>query len=467
MGLQARLLAGLAVLVFAAIGSAGWLTVRVARAGLDADDEERARGMGDAAAAMIGRAGDENAAVAAARALVGLGGVTDVTVIDPSGRSLVGAANGDPGIELSRRSGAATTRRSGDILTIYAPVHESGGLVGAIRLRVQVDSHLDDAVGGSTRLLVAVTLFDGSLILIFVGLFVRSVVRPLGAMSTAAQRVAMGDLNAPTVAGGVGELGTLADSFNRMTTSLRAQRDSLAATREQVLAQEKLATVGRLAAGVAHEIGNPLTAVLGYVELLIADAPKSGLDRESLERIRSETSRIHRIVHDLLEYARPVADVVEPVDLAEVARTAMGLLRPQPRFRDVEIVGSLDGAPKVAASARRLLQVLLNLLLNAADAMGGSGTVTLAMERLDGDRVALEITDSGPGVPEADRTRIFDPFFTTKEPGRGSGMGLAVCRSIVRAFDGEVALVPSHEGARFRVTLPAYQTSSIGSAEAV
>jgi signal transduction histidine kinase len=189
---------------------------------------------------------------------------------------------------------------------------------------------------------------------------------------------------------------------------------------------------------VAHEIGNPLTAVLGYVELLLADTTDE-LSRDSLERIKSETARIHRIVHDLLEYARPVADVTEPVDLGAVVRTAIDLCRPQPRFRDVAIEAEVDGRPPVAASSRRLLQVLLNLLLNAADAIGGEGTITVAATALEDGRVALEVTDSGPGVPDDDRTRIFDPFFTTKEPGRGSGMGLAVCRSIVQAFAGEIA----------------------------
>ncbi len=480
MGLQARLLAGLAVLVFAAIGSAGWLTVRVARAGLEAEEEDRARGMGDAAAALLAQAGDEAQVVAAAKALAGLGGLAEVTVVDVNGRALVGAVGNDGAVAVARRGGATFTQRSGDLLTVYAPVRPAvlpsgarpvAARVAAVRLRVAVGSNLEEAVGGSTRLLVAVTLFDGSVILIFGWLFVRSVVRPLAAVSRAAQRVAEGELEGPPVEGGDGETRALADSFNRMTAALRAQRAGLAAAREQVLAQEKLATVGRLAAGVAHEIGNPLTAVLGYVEILLADAPEEpppqdggaedprsvSPSRDLLGRVKSETARIHRIVHDLLEYARPVADGVEPVDLAEVARTAIALARPQPRFRGVTIESALGGAPPVAASSRRLLQVLLNVLLNAADAIAGDGTVTLGIATLDGDRVALDVADTGPGVAQADRERIFDPFFTTKEPGRGTGMGLAVCRSLLQAFGGEIALVPSDKGARFRITLPAWR----------
>ncbi|MSP59657.1 MAG: sensor histidine kinase [Myxococcales bacterium] len=461
VGLQGRLLAGLAVLVFVAIGSAGWLTARVARVELDAAEEERARGMGDAAAALIGRAHDGDGGaearrarmIAAAGSVVGMAGVRDVAVLDESGKNVVGAA-GDPALELTLRGGAELARRDGDLLAVYVPLRaESGARIGAARLRITVGANLDEAVGGSNRLLLWITLFDGALILIFSALFVRSVVGPVGAVSRAAQRVAEGDLDAPPVAGGAGEVGALASSFNRMTAALRDQRARLAASREQVLAQEKLATVGRLAAGVAHEIGNPLTAILGYVEILLADAPKEGLTRESLERVRSETTRIHRIVHDLVEYARPVADVIEPVDLAQVVDAAASLARPQPRFRDVAIERVLDGAPLAAASARRLLQVLLNLLLNAADAMQTGGTIRISTTR-DGERVSLDIADSGPGVPPAVRAQIFDPFFTTKEPGSGTGLGLAVCRSILQAYGGGVALVPSEKGACFRVTLP-------------
>jgi two-component system, NtrC family, sensor kinase len=457
VGLQGRLLAGLAVLVFAAIGSSGWLAVRVASDGLDAAEEARARGLGTAAAGVIARswgtggAGARERLAGAATGLLGLGGITEVAVVDAEGKALFGDPARDPAIGLARAGGAAFARRNGDFLKVYAPLRSEGGeRVGALRVELAVGANVGAALQGSNRLLLALTLTDGALILLFGALFVRSVVRPLGDLARAAQRVAEGDLSGPPVEAGGGEVGALADAFSRMTASLREQRERLEATRAQVVAQEKLATVGRLAAGVAHEIGNPLTSVLGYVDLLLPEM--KGESRDLLERVKGETARIHRIVHDLLEYARPVADEIEPVRLGEVIDSALDLLHPQPRFRDVTVERPPSEAPPAAASPRRLLQVLLNLLLNAADATAGKGTVRITLGA-EGERVWLTVADDGPGVPAADRARIFDPFFTTKEPGAGTGLGLAVCQSIVQAYGGEIGLVPSEKGAAFRVTL--------------
>jgi signal transduction histidine kinase len=461
LGLQGRLLAGLAVLVLVAIASAGWLTLRVAAGGLDEAEEARARGMGAAVASLVGRAyegGGDGAARAAdaARSLLGLGGITEIVVVDAAGRPIVGQPGDDGGLAAAASGGTSFSRRTDDVLTVYAPIRAADGhRAGAVRLRVAVGANINDAVAGSTRLLAVLTAIDLGLILLFGALFVRGVVRPLAALSQAARRVAEGDLTAPALPAGTGEVGALADSFGRMIAALREQREKLAASREQVLAQEKLATVGKLAAGVAHEIGNPLTSILGYVELLAADV-KDPAARELLDRVRNETTRIHRIVHDLLDYARPVADQVEPVRLAEVVDAALDLVKPQPRFREVTVTRHIDGElPDAAASSPRLLQVVLNLLLNAADSMSGKGEIAIAA-RSDEKTVSLEIADTGPGVPEADRGKIFDPFFTTKEPGAGTGLGLAVCRSIVATYGGEITLLPSEKGATFRVTLPKY-----------
>jgi signal transduction histidine kinase len=278
------------------------------------------------------------------------------------------------------------------------------------------------------------------------------VVGPIEALSQAARRVADGALDLPPLPREPrdDELAHLVDDFNRMTASLRQQR-------EHLVAQEKLVTVGRLAAGVAHEIGNPLAAVLGYTDLLRADEPPDGARRDSLERIRTETERIRAIVADLLDYSRPVTGAVEPVRLGDAVEVALSLLRPQARFRDVEVAcAGLDELPPAASSQSRLTQVLLNLLLNAADAMHGRGTIAVSGALVE-DAVELRIADSGPGVDDADRARIFDPFFTTKEPGKGTGLGLSISRSLVEAYGGTLALAPSTRGAVFVVRLPRWR----------
>lgn len=462
VGLQGRLLAGLAALVLAAVASAGWVTLRVARAGVGDAEEEQARKVAEAVAALLGRqrgAGPPDGARArmaeAAAGLTGVGGIDEVAAVDAGGRPLVGEPGSDAAIGLTLAGAGTITRRAGEVVTVHAALPgPTGARDGAVRVRFAVGATLDRAMRGSIVLLAALTLVDAALIVLFGALFVRRVVRPLGEAARAAARVGQGQLDAPPLAPADGELGALSDALNRMTAALREERARLAASRDQVLAQERLATVGRLAAGVAHEIGNPLTAVLGYVELLRADLPP-GPPADLIDRVGRETERIQRIVRDLVDYARPVKERVEPVSLAEVTAAALDLTAPQPRFRSVEVERALPAdLPPAAASAPRLVQVLLNLLINAADA--GATRVRIAA-RASGGRVTLEVADDGPGVSEQIRPRLFEPFTTTKEPGAGTGLGLAVCRSIVGAFAGTIDLAETEKGATFVVTLPIYK----------
>jgi len=280
-----------------------------------------------------------------------------------------------------------------------------------------------------------------------------TVLKPVQALEDAARRVAAGDLDARVALRGPGELGELADAFDRMTASLRAGHESL-------VRSEKLAGVGRMAAGVAHEVGNPLAAILGYVETLLGETAARPIDpalrREVLERVRGETDRIHRIIQELLEYARPAdEDSVEAVDVSRVAAAAVSLVRAQARGREAQLTVELpDGLPPARASAGRLTQVLVNLLLNAADATGGNGQVRVDGKTQDG-RVVIGVSDDGPGVPAEHRERLFEPFFSTKDPGKGTGLGLSVSLAIVERWGGTLRLAESERGARFEVDLPA------------
>jgi signal transduction histidine kinase len=259
--------------------------------------------------------------------------------------------------------------------------------------------------------------------------------------------------------------------------------ESLVRQREQLIRTEKLASVGQLAAGVAHEIGNPLAAVLGYVDILRADAAGDGPPlmtgaerRDALERVKAETQRINKIIQDLLAYSRPTKEEAEVTDPRKVLQSAQALLTPQARFRGVKIrvqdpvstVGETVAGrtgdrswPRVLASTGRLNQVFLNLLLNAADAMDGQGVVTVACERLM-DKVRIRFRDEGPGISGDMARKIFDPFFTTKAPGQGTGLGLSISRSIVEANHGTLELIPTEPGERgatFLITLPAARTT--------
>jgi C4-dicarboxylate-specific signal transduction histidine kinase len=255
--------------------------------------------------------------------------------------------------------------------------------------------------------------------------------------------------------------GALVEERRRLATKvaeLESSNAQLAATRESLLRSEKLATVGQLAAGVAHEVGNPLGAIGGYAELARARLAARGGDVELvdwLERICAETQRIDRTVRELLDFARPARPVLAPVALPVALDAAQRLARVQPRFRDVEVALDLPSAlPAVRGDEGRLCQLFLNLLLNAGDAMGARGELRIAARVCEG-AVEVELADRGPGIPEADLARVFDPFFTTKPPGEGTGLGLSICHVIVESFGGTITAGNRQGGgAVFTVRLP-------------
>jgi two-component system, NtrC family, sensor kinase len=219
----------------------------------------------------------------------------------------------------------------------------------------------------------------------------------------------------------------------------------------------KLASVGRLAAGIAHEIGNPLAAVQGYLSLL-----KSGLAddqrQEVLERSVKELGRIHETIKKLLTYARKGDEQDEPpspISIETVLAEALSLVKGHPAIRICEIDNQVvSDQPDAIAHPGRLNQVLVNLLLNAGQAMAETEPKRITIsKRADGEKVTLLVKDTGPGIPEGKREQIFDPFFTTKAPGEGTGLGLAISRSLMEAMDGDLEVVDSDVGATFAVRL--------------
>jgi signal transduction histidine kinase len=314
-------------------------------------------------------------------------------------------------------------------------------------------------------------------------LLVRQVGRPVDRVLAAAEALGAGDLpllGAPDDAGGRGLSGA-AVAFERLASALASERARLAqklaelerANEELVRARatlvraERLATAGRLASGVAHEVGNPLGAITGYAELARervaaleeragapgrreASAASQGSPRQELDdflrRIVDEAQRIDRIVRGLLDLARPAVPVLGDVDVAVPIDAALRLARIQPRFRGVEVEVDVSPAlPRVSADEARLAQVFLNLLLNAADAMSGAGRVRVTARERAG-RVEVEVRDSGPGIPASDLPRVFEPFFSTKPTGEGTGLGLAISQGIVESLGGELAAANAEGG---------------------
>jgi two-component system, NtrC family, sensor kinase len=314
----------------------------------------------------------------------------------------------------------------------------------------------------------------------------RLIVRPLRETAAAAEAIAGGDLRRRIESQASLELNQLADSVNRMTERLLEEQ-------AQLVRAEKLASVGRLAAGIAHEIGNPLGALNGYTHILRGHVAANPMALDAVTGFERETARIDRIVRGLLDYARPRRATPVPIDINESVRHVVDLLSAQGVLRRVSLRLELSNeGPRVHGERHDLEQLFVNLLLNAAHAVEGTGTVairTTCMSRAtlqDGmvragdspgasvphppsprvrrwlesehrpdEVVKIVVADSGPGVPPEDSERIFDPFFTTREPGRGTGLGLAIVLRIVENFQGIVWVQSAREGgAAFHLLLP-------------
>ncbi|HET9553567.1 MAG TPA: HAMP domain-containing sensor histidine kinase [Anaeromyxobacteraceae bacterium] len=299
-----------------------------------------------------------------------------------------------------------------------------------------------DAVQRRTFRLVLALLVGAPVLAILVSLRIgRSIAVPLGRLSDGAARLAAGDLDARIDATAPDEFGALGRQFNDMAAAIKAHQS-------QLVQSEKLAGVGRLAAGVAHEINNPLGVILGYVRLMRKKA-EGPLDAD-LAIVEEETLRAKEIVEGLLDLSRPLPAGGERVALRPLCDEVVARLGDARALDGVAV--TVDGAAEVEGHSGKLRQVVANLVRNGAEAAGKGGQVRVRLSNGSGE-VRVEVDDSGPGIPAAARDRLFEPFFTTKD--RGTGLGLAVSRAIARAHGGDVeAGAAPGGGARFTLRLP-------------
>lgn len=230
---------------------------------------------------------------------------------------------------------------------------------------------------------------------------------------------------------------------------LRPDQMNLAA-----LHQEKLAELGRLTAGIAHEIKNPL-AIIGYaLELLCRDAEMTPFQVEMAEQIELEIERLRTLTDGLLSFSSGREGCRRLVALNDLLEEVLRLTRFELQRHAVTLETEFAELPLVAADPNQLKQVVINLIMNAVQAMGGKGTLTLRTARC-GDAIELSVSDTGPGIPAELLESIFSPFFTTKPEGEGTGLGLHICRSLIREHGGEILIdSPPGAGATFRVRLP-------------
>lgn len=358
----------------------------------------------------------------------------------------------------------------GRVLAVEMPAQgPTGETIVRTRFVFSYDS-VDQRIDELRRDILRIAAIALSIAFALAALVARRMVLPIRRLIAGVRQIAHGDLSVRVTLGGNDEISALGRGFNEMAQSLARGRDELTeknreleeanrqlrVTQEQLVRSERLAAIGQLAAGVSHEIDNPVGIILGHAELLHDDLPEGDPLRDDARTIIEECKRCRRITGGLLGLARSSAASFREVDLSDLLNRTTASLQPQKLFKHLRIViaDETAGRAVVWGDEDKLTQILFNLCLNAAQAMRGSGTLLLVL-RLSDSQVVIDVCDSGDGVPTESRERIFEPFYSTKGRGEGTGLGLSICRRLAEDHGGRLTCMEGIAGGGcFRLELP-------------
>lgn len=346
-------------------------------------------------------------------------------------------------------------------------------VLGVLDIDISLQSVDASIQSAETRFLLIGLATVAALALLINFLLNRFLTQPLKELIRGTRRVAQGDLESRIPIQSDDELTVFAESFNQMTDELRRAKTSLKEwgdwleqmvsertrdleeAQQQLIRSEKLASLGKLAAGIAHEINNPLTGVLTFSQLLMDEFPPESPEHQDLKVIVNETIRCRSIVRGLLEFARQTAPARTPLQVHELLDEVLHIVANQESFQNIRIEKIYGGdLPKIMVDRDQLKQVLFNIVVNASEAMRGGGVLKIHTCCLtDRKEVQLHFEDNGSGIPSEHLTKLFDPFFTTKE--MGTGLGLAISYGIIKAHRGNIEIKSKMgEGSQVIVTLP-------------
>ncbi len=388
----------------------------------------------------------------------------ELWVSDASGSPIAGAAvpraDGlDPGLRAAffgREQHAEVRGLLWEVrsVRVTTPIAPHGRPVAA--LRVQIPLRLELVPGGPAGFVLAYSGSSGMAVSLFgFSLLRRRLLRPIAVLRAGTERIAEGDFGHRVRVDAAQELQDLCVALNQMSASLASFRErtedqlsrlaaanaGLREAQGALVRSERLAGVGRLAAGLAHEVGNPLAAVSGYMELLQSGLGDPALERDLVARSRQELGRIHRVIRQLLDYSRTGPGHPEALSVVAAVEEAFSTVRHQPAFRDLLLRADVGAVPPVWLEADLFQQLLVNLLLNAADAQSGGQEKEIRVEAaLDDGQVVLRVLDRGHGFDEVSLDRALEPFYTTREVGAGTGLGLATVSQIVARAGGSIWL---------------------------
>ena len=358
---------------------------------------------------------------------------------------------------------------------------QNQSVLGIVDVAYSLDE-MDQSLRSHAAYVIGISIGFILLFALTIGILLqRLIYLPLKDLASGAEKVTSGELAHSIPVRSSDEFGRVAGSFNQMTSALDASRREmeqlvqtletkvaertreLLAAKAEVAQGEKLASIGVLASGIAHELNNPLTGVLTFTSLMRKKAPEGSEDAEDLDLVIRETKRCASIIKRLLDFAREKVPVKGFYNLNQVIEDTVRFVERPASLQQVEITTELDpGLPQAWGDADLIKQVILNLLVNAQQAIEGKGRVTVQTRRLankvDGageSMLEVIVGDTGCGIPQANLQRIFDPFFTSKEVGKGTGLGLSVSYGIVKAHGGKISVESTvGVGTTFRVCLP-------------
>ncbi len=331
----------------------------------------------------------------------------------------------------------------------YQPLRDhQGSVVGMLYVGAR-ESAFQNLIDNFTSRVILIALVCIAVAGILAIPISRWIAQPVKQLVNANRQLAGGDMNVRVEPYGEGELAMLGRSFNSMV-------ETLSDTQQELLRKDKLASLGQLAAGVAHELNNPLGTILLYSDAMHRDAADNDPRREDLEMIIGEAQRCKIIVADLLDFARQHEVEAEEIDLNALLEEVVRKVSSQERFGQVQFEYRLDPKlPAIQADGAQLQQVFINLLNNSADAIAGAGTITLTTKPSGSQSVEVQVADSGSGMSPQSLAKLFTPFFTTKPAGKGTGLGLAIVYGIVKMHRGQIHVDSKlGHGTTMTITLP-------------
>ncbi len=343
-------------------------------------------------------------------------------------------------------------------IAAYEPIRDiNDKIIGILYVGI-LEEKFTDMRNKTTAIFLCIA-FGGMIFALIVSSFLaKGILQPIRQLIFASHQWAGGNLDYRVDATQKDEIAELAETFNLMASSLKERDERLKEyTAQQIMKSERLATLGQLAAGVAHEINNPLGAILMYSHLALEETEVEDPQRKNLEKVAAEATRCKNIVRGLLDFARQSEPNVDEVDVNEILKRTLSVLQNQAQFQNIMITTSpCSSLPKAMMDSGQIQQVFTNIILNAAEAIKGQGEVTIATRMAEsGQLIEIEFTDTGCGISRENLEKIFDPFFTTKEVGHGTGLGLAVSYGIIARHKGSIEVNSSPgKGTTFIVRLP-------------